>query len=252
MQTRAITQFFVRQPMLFWSAVVAILLAGILSFMQMPKLEDPAVAVKQASVVVVYPGATAHKVELQVAQTMEEQLRTLPDVKEIRTECREGMALLTVEFEMTVLNTQIEQHFDLLRRKVGDAAMRLPTQCYAPIVVDDMMDVYGIFYALVCDPGFTYPEMERYAKLIRRELLKVPGVKRINVVGARPEVINIRLRKDQLSRNGLLPTQIMLHLQQAGKTVDGGRYEQDDERVSLHVTGALADEHDIADLLIKT
>ena len=252
MSIKKITEFFVRQPMLFWSAVVAVLIAGVLSFLQMPKLEDPAVAVKQASVAVIYPGASAHEVELKAAQVLEDQLRSLPDVKEIRTECQQGMALLTVEFEMTVLNSELEQHFDLLRRRVNDTAMFLPSECYAPIVVDDMMDVYGIFYALVCDEGYSYPEMERYAKLIRRELLKVPGVKRINVVGARQEVINIRLSKELLARNGLVPTQIMLNLQQAGKTVNAGKYENGDQRIDLSVTGALEDEQSISNLLIKT
>ena len=252
MRTERMTRFFVGQPILFWSAVVAVLIAGILSFVQMPKLEDPAVAVKQASVVLIYPGASAHEVELKAAQVLEDQLRTLPDVKEIRTECQQGMAQLTVEFEMTVLNEELEQHFDLLRRRANDVAMMLPSECYAPIVVDDMMDVYGIFYALVDDGGYTYPEMERYAKLIRRELLKVPGVKRINVVGTRPEVINIRLSKSQLARNGIVPTQIMLNLQEAGRTVNGGKYENGDQRIALTVSGALQDERSISDLLIKT
>ena len=252
MSIKKITGFFVSQPMLFWSAVVAVLIAGVLSFMQMPKLEDPAIAVKQASVVAIYPGASAHDVELKVAQVLEDQLRTLPDVREIRTECQQGVAQLTVEFEMTVLNSELEQHFDLLRRRVNDAAMRLPSECYPPIVVDDMMDVYGIFYALVCDEGYSYPEMERYAKLIRRELLKVHGVKRINVVGSRQEVINIRLSKELLARNGLVPTQIMLNLQQAGKTVNSGRYDNGDQRINLNVTGALEDEQSISNLLIKT
>ena len=73
-----IAEFFVNNTKLFWSVVVGILIAGYISFVQMPKLEDPPVAPKQAMVVVVYPGATASQVELKVAQKMEDQLRTLP------------------------------------------------------------------------------------------------------------------------------------------------------------------------------
>ena len=104
------------RPTLFWSFMAAIIIAGILSFMRMPKLEDPAVATKQAMVVVPYPGATAHEVELEVAQTLEEELRKLPDVKKVKSDCQNGMATFTVEFEMTVLLEDLEQHFDLLRR----------------------------------------------------------------------------------------------------------------------------------------
>ena len=246
-----LTEFFMRRPMLFWSFMAAIIIAGVLSFIQMPKLEDPAVSAKQAMVVVSWPGANAHKMELEVAKMMEDELRALPDVNKIKTECRSGVAMFTVEFKMTVLNSELEQHFDLLRRKVNDAAIRLPQGCYDPIVIDDMMDVYGIFYALTAD-GYDYPEMYRYADYIRRELLDVKGVKRINIVGNRDEVINIILSKEQIARNGIIPTQIMSALQAAGKNVDAGKYPDDGERIALYVDSAVEDEEDIRNLQIQT
>ena len=245
------TEFFVRRPVLFWSLMVGILIAGVLSFIQMPKLEDPAVPVKQAMVIVSYPGASAHEVELKVAQTMEDELRALPDVKKIKTECRPGLAMLTVEFQMTVLMQDLEQHFDLLRRKVSDTKRMLPDGCYEPIVMDDMMDVYGIFYALKAD-GYTYPEMNKYAKYIRRELLSVPGVKRISIAGNRDEVINIILSKEKIARNGVIPTQIMMSLQNAGKMVNAGAYQQQDDKMQLQVNESIQDEEDIRNLLIAT
>ena len=246
-----ITEFFMRRPTLFWSLAVFVILAGVLSFIQMPKLEDPAVAVKQAMVVVPYPGAGAHQVELEVAQLMEDELRNLPDVKKIKSECKNGMAMLTVEFQMTVLLEDLEQHFDLLRRKVDDLKPRLPQGCYDPVVVDDMMDVYGIFYAFTGD-GYSYPELYQYARLLRRELMNVKGVKRINIVGNRDEVINIVLSKDKIARNGVLPTQIMMALQNAGKTVKSGDYQTGGDRLHIRVGEAVKDEEDIHRLLIGT
>ena len=244
-------EFFLRRPTLFWSFMVFILLAGTFAYIQMPKLEDPAVAVKQAMVAVVWPGADAHQVELQVAQPVEDALRTLPDVKKIKTECHDGTALFTVEFEMSVSMADLEQHFDLLRRKAGDVASSLPQGCYAPVVIDDMMDVYGIFYALTGD-GYTYPELDRYAKLIRRELLAIKGVKRVNIAGGRDEVINIILNKEDIARNGMLPTQVMMALQQAGKTVNAGAYETDGDRLQVRVSGMMQGEDDVRNLLIRT
>lgn len=245
------TEFFMKRPVIFWSFMVAIMLAGVLAFIQMPKLEDPAVAAKQAMVVVPFPGANAHEVELKVAQLMEDELRALPNVKEVRTECRNGSAMFTVKFRMTTLASELEQHFDLIRRKVNDAASRLPQGCYSPVVIDDMQDVYGIFYALTAD-GYSYQEMYKYAKYIRRELLDVKGVKRINIVGNRDEVINIVLDKERIARNGIIPTQIMSALQSAGKTVNAGNYKSGDERIALYVNHAIKNEDDIRDLLIKT
>jgi len=251
MKPQRLTEFFMKRPTLFWSMVVGILIAGVLSFMYMPKLEDPAICAKQAMVVAVYPGATAHDVELKVVQRLEENLRTLPDVHEITSDCQSGMAMITVEFAMTVLNEDLEQHFDLLRRKVNDVAQQLPQGCYTPVVIDDMMDVYGLFYALKSD-GYNYNDMDQYAKLIQRELLTVKGVKRVNIVGGRDEVINITVSKDQIARNGLLPTQIMMQLQGQGSTVNAGKYEQDGDRYQMRVSAALNTVDDVCDLMIKT
>ena len=235
-----VTEFFMRRSTLFWSLMAAILIAGVIAFIQMPKLEDPAVAVKQAMVVVPYPGASAHEVELDVAIKMEDALRALPDVKKIKTECHDGSASFTVEFLMTVPLSELEQHFDLLRRKVNDLRASLPQGCYDPIVIDDMMDVYGIFYAFKGD-GYTYPELYKYAKMIRRELLAVKGVKRVNIVGNRDEVINIVLSKEQLSRNGLVPVQIMSALNGANQTVNAGNSMNGGDRLRLSVSGQIED-----------
>ena len=98
----------------------------------------------------------------------------------------------------------------------------------------------------------TYSELEKYAKLVRRELLTVDGVKRINIIGTRAEVINIIIKKEKLARSGILPTQVMLGLQHAGKTVSAGNYENGDDRLQIRVNNALENEKDIADLYIRT
>ena len=235
MKMRKFTEFFMQRPTLFWSMVAVILIMGIYSFWVMPKLEDPAVVPKVAMVVAVYPGATAHDVELKVAKPIEDALKTLPSVFEIRTECSPGMALITTEFEMTVLNKDLQQHFDMLRRKVGDMSSTLPNGCYEPIVVDDMTDVYGILYGFY-GAGYDYTELERYAKVVQRELMSVKGVKRINIVGARPEVINLIIDKERLAANGLIPMQLMIALNNAGKSVNAGKYADEDDMLTLQVS----------------
>ena len=248
---KKVTEFFVKNPTIFWSLMVGILIAGVLAFIQMPKLEDPAVSAKQAMVVVVYPGASAHEVELNVAQTVENELKALPDVNKIKTECQNGQAIFTVEFKMTVLNKDLEQHLDLVRRKANDLSMKLPQGCYAPIVIDDMMDVYGIFYAVTGD-GFDYNELDRYAKYIKLELSDVKGVKRINIAGNRSEVINITLSKEMISRNGIIPTQIMATLQSVGKPVNAGKYASGTDKVQIRISNPTDDVEEIRNTLIST
>ena len=246
-----VTEFFMRRPTLFWSLMAGVIVAGVIAFVQMPKLEDPVVAVKQAMVVVPYPGASAHEAELNVAIPMEDALRTLPDVKKVRSECANGSVAITVEFLMSVPLDEIEQHFDQLRRKVGDMAQRLPAGCYQPVVVDDMMDVYGIFYALTGD-GYTYAELDRYARLLRRELLAVPGVKRVNIAGGRTEVVNITLGKEQVARNGIVPMQVMQALGGSARVAGGGSLPAGDDRLRISVAGEASDEEDIRNLSVCT
>ena len=152
---------------------------------------------------------------------------------------------------MTVLNKDLEQHFDLVRRKANDLSMKLPQGCYAPIVIDDMMDVYGIFYAVTGD-GFDYNELDRYAKYIKLELSDVKGVKRINIAGNRSEVINITLSKEMISRNGIIPTQIMATLQSVGKPVNAGKYASGTDKVQIRISNPTDDVEEIRNTLIST
>lgn len=246
-----ITRFFMERRTLFWSLMVGILIAGVLAFVSMPKLEDPAVPVKQAMVVVPYPGASAHEVELNVARMMEDELRALPDVRKIKTDCQPGMALITVEFKMTVLTEDLEQHFDLLRRKVNDVKSKLPSGTYDPVVMDDMMDVYGIFYALSGD-GYDFPELEKYAKYIRRELLAVPGVKRVSIGGVCDETVEVTVSKEELARNGMIPAQLMMALQSAGKPVNAGAFDAEPDKYRMQVSEGVSTVDDLRNLLVST
>ena len=243
-------RFFTERATLFWSLMAAILVAGVIAYIQMPKLEDPVVAVKQAMVVVTYPGASAHEVELEVAMPLEDVLRTMPDVKKIKSECHDQTAMVTVEFWMTVPKAELEQRFDLMRRKVNDLSLQLPQGC-TPIVIDDMMDVYGIFFAFTGE-GYTYPELYKYAKLVRRDLLTLDGVKRVSIAGNWDEEISITLSKEKVSRNGVLPSQIMMSLSGATSAVDGGSYENVDDNFRFVITGEALDEDDLRDLQIQT
>lgn len=246
-----LTEYFMKRPVLFWSAVAAILIAGVLSFLWMPKLEDPAISAKQAMVVISYPGASAHEVELNAAIRMEDALRALPDVSKVKTECQNGMAMITVEFKMTVLNEKLQEHYDLLRRKVNDVAPYLPQDCRTPMVIDDMADTYGIFYALRGD-GYDYSELYKYASLIRREILDVKGVKRVNVSGSRDEVINVVLSKEKLARNGLIPTQLMMSLQGAVKSVEAGDVDAAEDKIPVRISGQIKNEDDLRNLMVST
>lgn len=243
------SKFFMQRRTLFWSLMLLIVAAGVLTYLRMPKLEDPAVSVKQASVVVLYPGADARRVEKDVVTVLEEQLRTLPDVKKISSTVKPGQALIQVEFNFETPIEEVEQHFDLVRRKVSDAEMLLPPGIMSPIVIDDMMDVYGIFYALSGD-GYTIEEIETFAKTLKREIMTVQGVKRVNIGGLQREVIDIAFTPEQIRQNGMLPMLIAGALQSSTKAINAGKIANGDDRLSVNVTNGAATVEEISDIVI--
>lgn len=245
-----ITDFFIQRRTLFWSVVVLIMAAGALAFLRMPKLEDPAVSVKQASVVIIYPGADALRVEKDAVTLLEEQLRALPDVKKISSTVKPGQALIQVEFNFETPIEEVEQHFDLVRRKVADAEKLLPPGVMAPIVVDDMMDVYGIFYALSGD-GYEIEELKDFAKTLKREIMSVKGVKRVNLGGLKREVIDIAFTPEQIRQNGMLPMLVAKSLQSTTKAVNAGSVEAGDDRLSVNLTKGASTVGEISDILLN-
>ena len=131
--------------------LLAVLLAGgALAAYDMPKLEDPEIKVKMAMVVATYPGASAHEVEMEVTDPLEKSIRAIGEVDNVSSWSYNDLALIEVELKSTVPDADVEQSWDMLRRKVGDTRTRLP-QGASVQVQDDFGLVYGMLYALTGD-----------------------------------------------------------------------------------------------------
>ena len=125
--------------------VAILVVGGVISYYIMPKLEDPAIKVKQAMVVTTYPGASAHEVELEVTDRLEKAIREMSGIDNVQSQSMNDLSLITVELETTIKDEDVEQTWDILRRKVANAASSLPSSASMPIVRDDFGDVYGMF-----------------------------------------------------------------------------------------------------------
>ena len=128
--------------------LLAVLLAGgALAAYDMPKLEDPEIKVKMAMVVATYPGASAHEVEMEVTDPLEKSIRAIGEVDNVSSWSYNDLALIEVELKSTVPDADVEQSWDMLRRKVGDTRTQLP-QGASVQVQDDFGLVYGMLYAM--------------------------------------------------------------------------------------------------------
>ncbi|MDD4755732.1 MAG: efflux RND transporter permease subunit, partial [Prolixibacteraceae bacterium] len=171
-----------RRKAIFWFILFSMVAGGILAFHYISKLEDPELVVMQSQIVTLYPGATAHEVEMQVTNVIEEELNTLGDVESIRSKSMPDLSVIAVTLELTVPQDEIEQRWDFLRRRIGEVVNKLPAGAQSPVVYDDFGDVYGMFYAMTGD-GFSYRDMSKMAHFIKREMLALKGVARVEIYG---------------------------------------------------------------------
>lgn len=235
---------------LVYLGVAILMVGGILAYDSMPKLEDPAIKVKQAMVVTTYPGASAHQVELEVTDPLEKSIGEMTTLNSIQSSSYADLSLITVELQTTVPDEEVEQQWDILRRKVANVQSKLPLGASASQVKDDFGDVYGMFYALTGD-GQSDKELDNYAELIKRAVSELDGVARVDIYGARSQCINIELREDKMANLGVMPTEVIQTLNNQNKTSYAGYYDNGDRRIRVAVDDKFNNVDDIANMLIQ-
>ncbi len=230
--------------------VACLLIGGILAIRSMSKLEDPEIVVKQALVVTTYPGASAHQVELEVTDLLEKSIRTMKDIEFVESRSMNDLSMITIGLSSLVPNDEVDDKWTLLRRKVTDVQGQLPEGASVPIVKDDFGDVMGMFYAMTSD-GYTDREMGDYAELIKRELLAVEGVSRVDIYGQGKECIYIEMVEDKLANLGISPAEVLSTLSGQNKTVYSGYYDSGDMSLRVSVNDRYKSVEEIGELLLQ-
>ncbi len=228
--------------------LIAVLMAGgLLNAYKMSKLEDPEIKVKLAMVVAIKPGASAHEIEMEVTDPLEKSIRTISELDNVQSWSYNDMAIMQVEMQSTVPDNQIEQCWDMLRRKVSDTQLPDGTTTR---VQDDFGLVYGMFYALTGD-GFTERQLSDYANLIKRELTNVNGVGRVEIYGEREECIDIEVLPEKMASLGISPTEVLATLQGQNGIYYAGYYNNGYDRVRVTVSDKFKVVEQIRSMIIQ-
>jgi len=172
------------------------------------------------------------------------------DLDNIESYSYSDLSMIFVTLHPTVDEDDVEQHWDMLRRKVGDAKSALPEGASTPIVKDDFGEVYGMFYALTGD-GFSDREMADYAELIKREVGDLEGVNRVEIYGKRATCINISLLQEKMANLGVMPVEVLITLRNQNNTSYSGYYDNGDNRIRVTVTDRFRTAEDISNMLIQ-
>jgi multidrug efflux pump subunit AcrB len=240
----------VRNSRVVFSAMLLVLVGGIVAYLKIGRLEDPEFTIKEALIVTPYPGASAEEVAQEVTNPIEIACQQLGQLERVESESSRGRSVVSAVIKDRYDRHRIPQVWDELRRKVADVQRQLPPSVRGQsMVVDDFGDVFGIFLA-VTGEGYTFPELRRYVEFLRRELLLVPSVKSVELFGEQQEVAYLEISRQRLAQLGINEEQIYANLQERNIAAGGGRIRVGDQHVPLDPQGEFASAYDMLNLVI--
>lgn len=246
---KRIAVYFLENRTLSWFLLVLILAGGIYSYVNMGKLEDAPFTIKQAVVTTSYPGASPIEVQQQVTEVLEEAIQSLGELYYLKTDNRQGLSKITVYVKKEIRADEMQQLWDKLRRKVSDARSKLPAGAADPVVNDDFGDVLGVFYSLQGD-GYSYREMEDWAQLLKKEMLKLKDVAKVELFGIQNRSIEISVNPATMAQRGVTIGDIANAFDKYNRVVDAGALETSSNRLRVEAAGAFSTIEELQNMII--
>jgi multidrug efflux pump subunit AcrB len=236
----------VRERAVTLFAVLLLMAAGAYAFVALGRAEDPGFTLKNLTVTAAWPGATAREMQELVAEPLEKRLQELSWYDRVETTTRPGFAFMTLTLKDTTPPSAVSEEFYQARKKLGDEAGNLPSGVFGPFVNDEYADVSFALYALKAK-GMPMRELVRQAEVIRQDLLHVPGVKKVNIVGERPEQIFVEFSPARLATLGVAGQDVIAALQRQNTVTPAGSIETRGPELFVRIDGAYDSVRAIAD-----
>lgn len=236
----------VRERSITLFLIVLVTIAGIYAFFGLGRAEDPPFTVKQMTVISVWPGATAQEMQDQVAEPLEKRLQELKWYDRTETYTRPGMAFITLSLQDKTPPAEVQEEFYQARKKLGDESLNLPAGTIGPMINDEFADVTFALFALKAK-GEPQRQLVRDAEAMRQQLLHVPGVKKVNIIGEQAERIYIAFSHDRLATMGLSPQDIFNALNNQNALKAAGSIESRGAQIFIRLDGAFDELQKIRD-----
>ncbi|MEH8015767.1 efflux RND transporter permease subunit [Rheinheimera muenzenbergensis] len=229
--------------------MLTVTLAGVLGFGRIGQLEDPNFSVPSMTAMVVWPGATAQQLQDQVLNRMEKKFEQLDHFEKVVTFARQGFGGMTITVKGSATKEQQQEAWYQARKKFSDLKLEMPDGVVGPIFNDEYGDVYSLMYAVKGD-GVGLAELADQAEIIKSSLLKVPMVKKVDLIGKQAERIFIEFSHQRLAALGIQPLQIVESLQRQNAIVPAGSIDTQGDRLYVRVSGQFDSIDDIRNLPI--
>lgn len=228
-----ITKYALNNRAVVRLVIAIIIIGGIYSFSVLGKREDSTFTIKSAIVTCIYPGATPEVVEKLVVEPMERELRTLESIDEISSESHFGYARIMVKLEPKTKANKVPQIWDELHAKVNNIKPSLPKDVATINISDDFGDVYGLYYAISAESGFTWSELRNNALEIQNELYRIEGVDKVMLSGEQESEIVIKISPATLAAFDIRPNEIKRAITNTSATIALGEYTSNELTIEL-------------------
>jgi len=237
-----------RALVIYLMVVVAVI--GVLSYTHLSQSEDPPFTFKVMVIQTYWPGATARQMQEEVSDRIARKLQETPNVDFLRSSSRPGASQLFFNIKDSAPTQEVAATWYQVRKKVADIATQLPPGVQGPFFNDEFGDVYTNLYALTGD-GFTPAQLHDYAEKIRQEMLGVPGIGKIDLIGDQTQHVVIELDPVRMARTGLSAQEVGQALAHQNAVTPMGRFSTSVDQVYVQVSGQLVSQQDIAQTLIS-
>lgn len=232
-----LSAFAVRERSITLFLIILITVAGILSFFELGRAEDPPFTVKQMTIISAWPGATAQEMQDQVAEPLEKRMQELKWYDRSETYTRPGLAFTMLSLQDSTPPSQVQEEFYQARKKLSDEAKNLPAGVIGPMVNDEFSDVTFALFALKAK-GEPQRLLVREAESLRQRILHVPGVKKVNIIGEQTERIFVSFSHDRLATLGISPQDIFSALNSQNVLTPAGSIDTQGPQVFIRLDGA--------------
>ena len=232
--------------------LAVLLIGGISSFSSLGKKEDAPFVIKSAVIITRYPGAEPAEVERLITEPISREIQSMSGVYKIKSESMYGISKITFELLPSLPASSIPQKWDELRRKVLNIQPQLPSGASVPTVSDDFGDVFGIYYGLTADDGFSYEEMRDWAERIKTQVVTADGVMKVALFGTQTEVVNIFVSVNKLAGMGIDPKQLASLLQSQNQIINTGEISAGEQQLRIVANGMYTTVDDIRNQVITT
>ena len=227
--------------------ILAIAIAGLASYFALGQREDPNFTFRAVTVRMLWPGATTSQVDQQVTDRLEKKLQEMPYFKRTQSYSKPGESLIILELEDTAPRKDVQALWYQVRKKVQDIRHTLPPEAIGPFFNDEFGDVFGSIYAFTGD-GFTMSELRDQVEAVRQELLRVPDVSKIELIGVVDDKIYVELANAKIASLGIDAVSIANQLQAQNAIVPAGVIQTKDNAIALRVSGVLDSVKAVRDL----